>query len=82
MALPSEFFGQNVVFAKDQPEYLPLPAFLDKQIPLTVTCWKLSPEELEEVQKTGKVYIVIHSAIMQPMNVEGKNPLVPTASQS
>lgn len=34
----------QVVFAKDQPEYQPLPASVDSN-GVVITCWKLSPWE-------------------------------------
>lgn len=56
MAEPVEFAGANVVFAKDQPEFLPLPAHVAEDGAVT-SCWKLTPEELAEVQRTGCVYV-------------------------
>lgn len=56
---PVEFPGVNVVFAKDQPEYIPLPAYKVPGDPkgAIVTKWKLSPEELNKVQETGEIYL-------------------------
>jgi len=56
---PVEFEGHNIVFAKDQPEYQSLPALrlIDDPFGTVITCWQLTPEELEEVNKTGKVYL-------------------------
>ena len=53
---PTEFKGQNVIFAKDQPEYLPLPAL---KLPdgMVITCWEMTDEEFEELSKTRKVYV-------------------------
>lgn len=53
---PVEFPGVNVVFAKDQPEYMPLPAMKIPNDPqgLIITKWQLSPEELERIKETGK----------------------------
>lgn len=50
---PVEFPGVNVVFAKDQPEYMPLPAMKIPNDPqgLIITKWQLSPEELERIKK-------------------------------
>lgn len=43
---PSKFPEQNVVFAEDQPEYLPLPAFKnDSPQGEVISCWKLSFRE-------------------------------------
>jgi len=56
---PIKFEGQNIVFAEDQPEYQPLPALRYPQDPCgtVITCWKLDPDELHEVMRTGKIYL-------------------------
>lgn len=55
---PIEFPEQNVVVAKDQPEYIPLPAYVSPGPTAGVTsCWELSPEDLAEVQRTGRVFV-------------------------
>lgn len=53
---PIEFKEQNVVFAKDQKEYQPLPAlkFEDGEV---LTCWKLSWKELLRVVFTRKIWV-------------------------
>lgn len=53
---PVSFKGQNVVFAKDQPEYQPLPALImpDGEV---ITCWELSDQEIEDVTKTKRIYL-------------------------
>lgn len=55
---PINFKGANVVYAKNQPEYKPLPA---ERRPgnsgEVVTCWKLSPEELERVKEIGVIWL-------------------------
>lgn len=54
---PIEFDGQNVVFAKDQPEYQPLPARVSNNPERTVTsCWELTDEELAIVMATKRIY--------------------------
>lgn len=54
---PVEFPGVNVVFAKDQPEYVPLPAMKVPDDPqgLIITKWELSPDELKRIQETGTI---------------------------
>lgn len=52
---PKEFPEQNVIFAKDQPEYNPLPAFRDEKGDV-VTCWELSDEEIERLIQTKTIY--------------------------
>lgn len=67
---PVEFEGQNVVYAKDQPEYNPLPAYKDTDGTVT-TCWELTPEELEEVKKSGKIWLsqMTFNRPLQPVNM-------------
>jgi len=53
-----EFKDQNVVFAKDQPEYQPLPALkLDTQEGEVITCWGLTFRERLRVLFKGKVWV-------------------------
>lgn len=54
---PVEFPGHNVVYAKDQPEYLPLPAYKRPGDEGDVTsCWKLSLRERIKLLFTGRIY--------------------------
>lgn len=56
---PIEFDGANVVFAKDQPEYIPLPAMRVPNDPqgLVITKWELTPEEMELIKETGTIHL-------------------------
>jgi hypothetical protein len=53
---PIEFTGCNIVYGKGQEEYQPLPAIKcpDGQV---ITCWELTPEEIEQVRINGKIYL-------------------------
>jgi hypothetical protein len=55
---PIKFKGANVVYGAEQPEYQPLPA---QQVPgpsgQIITCWEMSPAEIEMVQETGKIWL-------------------------
>lgn len=54
---PIEFPEHNTVFAKDQPEYLPLPAHLvDEPEGRAITCWKLTWPERIKVLLHGKFW--------------------------
>ncbi len=54
---PIEFKGSNVVFAKDQPEYLPLPAMHDSESGTVTSCWKMTWRERLEVLWHGRLFI-------------------------
>jgi hypothetical protein len=57
---PIEFKEHNVVFAKNQPEYIPLPAYkyagTDGEV---VSCWQLSFIERMRLLLTGKVWLMM-----------------------
>jgi len=53
-----EFKEQNTIFAKDQPEYLPLPAFRnDSPQGEVVFCMGLSFKERLKLLLTGKIWV-------------------------
>lgn len=59
---PIEFKHQNVIFAKDQPEYLPLPALrIDSPQGEVISCWQMSFKERMKVLLTGKVWLSLAS---------------------
>jgi hypothetical protein len=59
---PIEFKEVNKTFAKDQPEYQPLPCFhKDSPEGDVVSCWQLSDEELEKVNQTKVIWLSLWS---------------------
>lgn len=60
---PIEFKEQNIVFAKDQPEYLPLPAHKVVNDPKgqVIFCQYLSFRERIKLLFTGKVWVCLLS---------------------
>lgn len=53
-----EFKHQNIVFAKDQPEYIPLPALkLNTPQGEVISCWKMTFKERLKVLITGKIWL-------------------------
>ena len=59
---PTEFKHQNIVYAKNQPEYKPLPALkLDTQEGEVISCWKMSLKERLIVLVTGRVWLSLLS---------------------
>lgn len=50
-------------FAKNQPEYMTLPAIEvlapiseDSEVIHLLSCWELTPEDIENINKTGKLW--------------------------
>lgn len=56
--IPKSFLEQNIIFAKDQPEYLPLPA-LRLENGDVITCWHLSDEEIEKIKESKTLYLSV-----------------------
>jgi hypothetical protein len=53
---PVAFPQATVVFAKDQPEYTPLPAHVSRQGVVT-SCWALTELELQALLQTKCIWI-------------------------
>ena len=73
-----KFPQHNVVLAENQPEYIPLPVFIDRndpQVPMTA-CFKLNPDELKEIQKTGCLWLtqLTFGQYFQPIRMSTQNP--------
>lgn len=72
-----EFEEQDLVIAKDQPEYLSMPAHLKGDESGTVTvCWSLSFSERLQLLFTGKVWhqILTFNSPMQPQRLTLEKP--------
>lgn len=54
---PIQFPGSNVTFAKDQPEYLPLPAHVSNHDGRVTSCWKLTARERIKALFTGRLWL-------------------------
>lgn len=52
---PVEFPEQTMVWAKNQPPYLPLPAYTDERE--TISCWKLTWRERFRVLVSGRLWL-------------------------
>lgn len=42
--------------------------------PVVISCWKLTEEELEEVQRTGRIWLWVFGETMPPCVLIGKHP--------
>jgi hypothetical protein len=72
------FAGQNVVFAENQPEYLPMPAHRILRSPEgeIVCCWKLTWRERWQVLTGGRVWhrIMTFGQPLQPQLLQTWEP--------
>lgn len=72
---PIAFDGHNIVYAKDHPEYLPLPAFTDGTT--TVSCWALTWRERFTLLVRGKLWFsqMNFGKALQPIRPDVESPL-------
>lgn len=42
--------------------------------PVVISCWKLTKEELEEIQRTGRVWLWVFGVTMPPVALETAKP--------
>lgn len=55
---PVAFPEENAIFAKNQPQYLPLPAFRDVGLDgRVVCCWSLTWKERLQVLLRGRIWL-------------------------
>lgn len=67
----------NVIYAENQPEYSPLPAYREPGAEgRIITCFKLTPDELNKVAETGVIWVSIltFNKPLQPLLPQVDNP--------
>ncbi len=78
---PQKFPEHTVVYAKDQPEYVPLPVyqFQDNGKGEIVCCWKLSIKERWKLLFSGKIWhnILTFNNPLQPQLLSVTKPKMP-----
>ena len=79
--IPTHFKEENFTFTKpesmDDNECGPLPVHKGEDTdgyPVIISSWQLTPEEMEEIKTTGKVWLVITGTRMPPVNIRVATP--------
>lgn len=79
--LPVEFEQCNFTFTKPasmtDEECLPLRVFKGNDTlgtPVIISCWQLSKEDLEEIAKTGRIFLTICGNGMPPVSLQTESP--------
>lgn len=72
---PIEFKEQNCVYAKDQPEYIPLPVHKTED-GMVISCWSLTWRERIKLLFTGKMWwmVMTFNAPLQPVKPDITSP--------
>ena len=75
---PVEFEQSNITYAKDQPEYQPLPAHVDSSHQIATTCWEFTDEEIELLRTTKRIWLqqYIFGQALQPQLPAVECPLM------
>jgi hypothetical protein len=79
--VPTAFDGENVILDKpssmsadDCSTISVLRTETDSGMPVTISCWKLTRDELEEVNRTGRVWLTICGVLVPPVMLATKRP--------
>lgn len=83
MATPTDFPQANFTFTtpvnmtKEQCGDLPVYKGIDTHgSPIIISCWQLSPEELEAIKTTGKVYLTVVGEGTPPIGIQVLPPFI------
>lgn len=49
----------------------------ENDAPIVISCWKVTAEELEEIKKTGRVWLTVVGYTMPPVSLAGTSPFKP-----
>jgi hypothetical protein len=88
MAVPASFNESNLIM-NNPPDMSPEtcePLCVhyqekgDSGYPEIISCWKLTQAELDEINKTGRVWVTILGLRMPPLVVNGTSPFVPATT--
>lgn len=78
---PTDFDESNIVFDKppdmtrDECDPINVASAVDSEgNPILVTCWKPTAEELEEINRTGRIWCLHWGTQLQPHSLAGTNP--------
>lgn len=82
--IPVAFDEENAVL--DSPPQIadicePLSVWVGQSqtgIPLVISCWKVTLEEIIEIQRTGRIWLTVMGAGMPPVQVSGTKPFEET----
>ena len=79
--IPTAFDEDNAALGRPQgmtdEECAPLSVFIGNdsaQNPVVISCWKLTDEELAEVIRTRRVWVIVHGNTMPPIAPVGISP--------
>lgn len=75
--IPIDFPETNCVFAKDQSQYIPLPAHRDEtQESVVTSCWLLTWKEALRLLLTGRLWIqqMTYRSSLQPILPSAEKP--------
>lgn len=87
--IPASFHESNHVLDKpegmtrDQCEALSVCCCPDSNgFPVVISCWKPTAEELAEIQRTGRVWLMIWGVTMPPACVLGSSPFIAPGAET
>jgi len=75
MATPTTFEGQNHIWKGPTEDVDDLPSFYDPERHETISCWRLTDEEMNRVTETGVIWLHVWGG-HPPVAVSGECPFI------
>lgn len=84
--IPTAFDQENCVLSAPpgmEESVVPLscwrgPIKGEEALPCVISCWKPTKEEMAEIQRTGRIWLVILGSTMPPVNPQAFSPFEQT----
>lgn len=77
---PVAFEGSDIVLSKpnetthDEVECLSVQRVMNGRHMAVLSCWRVTKEELEEISKTGRIWLMVMGETMPPVCLDGVKP--------
>lgn len=67
---------KNIESEEDIQALSVLRAFSKNGDLVTISCWKVTEQELEEINRTKRVWVIILGKKVPPITIEGQRPII------
>ena len=74
---PVSFPEETTIISCNNPEVEPLPVAISHYpdgTPASISCWKLTQEELEDLLRTKRIYLIVSSTTHPIVSITANNP--------
>lgn len=71
----NDVLGKPVDMTDDQCDALSVLRYVDaSRQPIVLSCWKLTKDEVDELNRTGRIWLYVYGQTMPPVALTAENP--------